>query len=58
MDPYEMWWENLALISLVLVPWYPKLGLNGLIKQFVVLASSPNWAIYLGTIRQGLNLCS
>jgi hypothetical protein len=42
MDSYEMWWENLAFISLVLVPWYPNLGLNGLIEQFVVLVSSPN----------------
>ncbi len=42
MDSYEMWWENFAFISLVIVPWYPNLGLYGLIEQFVVLVSSPN----------------
>jgi len=42
MDRYEMWLENLAIISLVLVPWYPKLAFNGLIELFVVLVSTPN----------------
>jgi hypothetical protein len=42
MDSYETWWENLAFISLVLDPWYPKLVLNGLIELFVVLVSNPN----------------
>jgi hypothetical protein len=42
MDSYQMWWENLTFISLVFVPWYPKLALDGLIELFVVLVSSPN----------------
>jgi hypothetical protein len=42
MKSYELGWENLAFISLVLAPQYPKLILNGLIKLFVILVSSPN----------------
>ncbi len=42
MDSYEMWWDNLAFISLVLVPWYLKLALSGLIELSVVLVFSPN----------------
>ncbi len=55
MDSYEMWLENLAFISLVLVPWYQKLALNGLIEMFVVLMSSPNLGKFLGTIRKEFN---
>jgi hypothetical protein len=55
MDSYETWLENLAFISLVLVPWYPKLPLNGLIELFVVLVSSPNLGNFLKTIKQQFN---
>ncbi len=56
IDSYEMWLEILAFISLVLVPWYPKLALNGLIELFVVLVPSPNLGNFLKTIRQEFNL--
>ncbi len=55
MDSYEMWWENLAFISLVLVPWYLKLALNGLIELFVVLVSCPNLGNLSRKIRKEFN---
>jgi hypothetical protein len=36
MKSYELGWENLAFISMVLAPQYLKLILNGLIKLFVI----------------------
>ncbi len=55
MDSYEMWWENLAFIYLVLVPWYLKLALNGLIELFVVLVSCPNMGNLSRKIRKKFN---
>jgi len=54
MKSYELWWENLAFIFLVLGPQYPKLILNGLIKLFVILVSSPKLGNLFLKIGQGV----
>ncbi len=59
MKSYELGWENLAFISLVFAPQYPKLILNGLIKLFVILVSSPKLGNLLKNNRtRGTILCS
>jgi len=59
MKSYELWWEDLAFISLVLAPYYPKLIVNGLIKLFVILVSSPKLGnLFKNNRTRGTILCS
>ncbi len=57
MKSYELGWENLAFISLVLAPQYPKLILNSLIKLFVILVSSPKLGNLFKNKRTRVQFC-